>query len=567
MTTNNPGSKLDQSEINETSAAIVEKPAEKSGFVKNVGYVGFATFISRIFGLLREQTFAGLFGAGIFTDAFNAAFKIPNLLRDLFAEGALSSAFVPIFSEYKSVRSEQETRDLANIVVSTLITIIGVICVCGIVFSEDIVRYMAPGFENTPGKTELTVLMTKIMFPFLILVAVAAVFMGMLNSYGRFFIPAFAPTLFNLGMIISGFSVCYVFKYMGYEPIVGMAAGVLIGGSMQMGVQYRSLKKLGYAFKFRLSLKHEGLRRIVKLMVPATVGLAATQINVFVNTWLASQLADGAISYLNYSFRLMQLPIGIFGVAISSVTLPLISSQIARGEKDKLSETITSSLSFVFLLTIPATFGLMFLKDPIISLLYEHGRFGRADTINTGYALLGYSVGLFGYSAVKILAPVFYAFNETRIPVIASISSVICNIILNFILIKNYSYFGLALATSITMILNFTILFVFIKLRIRAIAVKRIAASFIKITLASAIMGVFLFYLYDGIFIHTKAMFFGFDTLYNFFCLSVLIPLGIFILFNLGEKLKVEEVNTLSAVLKEKTKRVLNTLTNLNKTE
>lgn len=540
---------------------------EKSGFVKNVGYVGFATFISRIFGLLREQTFAGLFGAGAFTDAFNAAFRIPNLLRDLFAEGALSSAFVPIFSEYKSLKSQQETNELANIVISALITVIGIICAAGIFFSEDIVRYMAPGFENTPGKIELTVLMTKITFPFLILVSAAAVFMGMLNSHGRFFIPAFAPTLFNLGMIVSGFSICYIFKYSGQPPIIGMAWGVLLGGSMQMMIQYLSLKKLNYRFKFILKFKHEGLIRIFKLMLPAAIGLAATQLNVFINTWLASQLSDGAISYLNYSFRLMQLPIGIFGVAISSVTLPTIAAQIAKGEKDKLAGTITSSLSLVFLLTIPATFGLIFLREPIISLLYEHGRFTRTDTVNTGYALLGYSVGLFGYSAVKILAPVFYAFNETKIPVAASITSVACNIFLNFILIKQYSYFGLAIATSIAMILNFFILFAFIKLRIRAVAVKKIIYSFFKITLASLFMGILLFYIYDGVFIYIKPLFFGFNTLYNLFTLSILIPLGMMVLFNLGDKLKVEEVNTLSAVLRDKFNKVMNSAINLSKME
>lgn len=558
--------------MTENSGNNIEKCQEgsrpsQSGFVSSVGYVGFATFISRIFGLLREQTFAGLFGAGTFTDAFNAAFKIPNLLRDLFAEGALSSAFVPTFSEYKSVRTESETNALANAVVSALITVIGIICLAGIFYSGDIVRYMAPGFENTPGKIELTVTMTRIMFPFLILVAVAAVFMGMLNSHGRFFIPAFAPTLFNLGMILSGFTVCYAMKYAGYQPIVGMAWGVLIGGAMQMGIQYRALKKLGYGFRFTPNFRHEGLGRIVRLMIPATIGLAATQVNVFVNTWLASRLADGAISYLNYSFRLMQLPIGLFGVAISSVTLPLISAQVARGEKDRLAGTITSSLSLVFLLTIPSTFGLIFLKDPIIALLYEHGRFTRVDTLNTGYALIGYSIGLFGYSAVKILAPAFYAFNETRIPVVASIASVACNIALNFILVRRYSYFGLALATSITMILNFAILFAFIKMRIRSIEAGKIAFAFAKITAASLLMGVLLFYIYDGVFTHLRPAFFGFDTLYNFFCLAILIPMGMAMLFKFGEGLGVEEVNTLAAVLRDKAKRVMNSMVKLSGTE
>ncbi len=554
---------------NISSEAHLTAPSsnEQAKFVKNVGYVGFATFISRIFGLLREQTFAGLFGAGIFTDAFNVAFKIPNLLRDLFAEGALSSAFVPTFSEYKNTKSPEETNRLANIALSALITITGIICAAGMLYSEDIVRYMAPGFSGIPGKTELTVLMTRITFPFLILVSAAAVFMGMLNSHGRFFIPAFAPTLFNAGMIFSGFSVCYILKFLGYEPITGMAWGVLIGGSLQMAIQYISLKKIGYRFRFIIDFKHEGLKRIAGLMLPATLGLAATQLNVFINTWLASKLIDGAISYLNYSFRLMQLPIGLFGVAISSVTLPAISAQIAKNEKEKLPGTIASSLSLVFLLTIPSTFGLIFLKEPIVSLLYEHGRFGHADTLNTAHALLGYSIGLFGYSAVKILAPVFYAFNDTKIPIIASIASVACNITLNFILIDKYSYFGLALATSIAMILNFIILFIFIKFKIPKLNVMKITLSFIKITAASFLMGLMLFYLYDGVFIHTKSLFFGWRTLYNLFTLSVLIPLGVFILFIFGEKLKVEEVNTLYAVLRDKLNRIMNSIINLNKME
>jgi len=540
---------------------------ERSGFVKNVGYVGFATFISRIFGLLREQTFAGLFGAGMFTDAFNAAFRIPNLLRDLFAEGALSSAFVPTFTEYHKTKTPRETNDLANIVISTLITVLGIICVAGIFYSEEIVRYMAPGFERTPGKIALTVMMTKIMFPFLILVAVAAVFMGMLNSFGSFFIPAFAPTLFNIGMIASGFSVCQILKYLGYDAIVGMAYGVLIGGAMQLGIQYVRLRKMNYNFRFKLSFGHEGIRRIFFLMLPATIGLAATQLNVFINTWLASQLADGAISYLNYSFRLMQLPIGIFGVAISSVSLPLISAQIAKNENDKLAETVTSALSLVFLLTIPATFGLIFLREPIISLLYEHGRFSHSDTVNTGNALIGYSIGLFGYSAVKILAPIFYAFRETKVPVMASIISVGCNVALNFILIEKYSYFGLALATSITMFLNFAILFVFMKKKIKGIDMSKIVISFIKITIVSFFMGSALFYLYDGIFIFMKPAFFGFNTLYNLFCLSILIPLGIAFLFYFGERLKVEEVSMLYNVIRNKFGRVTNSLINFKKTE
>jgi len=542
----------------QTPTASSEENAgeKKASFAKNVGYVGFATFLSRIFGLLREQTFAGLFGAGSMTDAFNAAFRIPNLLRDLFAEGALSSAFVPTFTEYHKTRTAEETDRLANTVISALITILAIICLFGIFYTDDIIKYIAPGFENTPGKTAVTITMTKIMFPFLILVAVAAVFMGMLNSMGYFFVASFAPTLFNVAMIVAGFTVCPILKYLGYQSITGMAFGVLIGGLLQMGIQYRALKNLGFRFKFTVNFRHPGFLKILKLMLPATIGVAAAQINVFINTWLASQLADGSISYLNYSFRLMQLPIGLFGVAISSVTLPAISAQIATNQRDKLPETILNSLSLVFLLTIPATFGLIFLREPIISLLYEHGRFNHADTVNTGHALVGYSIGLFGYSAVKILAPVFYAFNETKIPVLASITSVICNVALNFALIKNYGYFGLALATSLTMLLNFLILFVFIKLRVKGLSLRKLLKTLLKIALVSVLMGAVLFYLYDGVFVNIKSMFLGFNTLFNIFTLAILIPLGILILFKFGNDLGIEEVNSLSAVLSKKFKKI-----------
>jgi len=547
----------DEEVNNQTDNTASPRSGEgKSSFARNVGYVGFATFLSRILGLVREQTFAGLFGAGTFTDAFNAAFKIPNLLRDLFAEGALSSAFVPTFTEYHKTRSPEATRALVNIVITALLTLLLVITAAGLYYAGDIVRWIAPGFEKVPGKVALTIDMTRIMMPFLMLVALAAVFMGILNSLGYFFMPAFAPALFNLGMIMSGFILCPIFGWMGYNPIVGMAVGVMIGGFMQMGIQYRKLRALGYNFRPSFNFGHEGFRRVAWLMLPATIGLAATQVNIFINTNLASTLAEGAISYLNYSFRLMQLPIGIFGVAIASVTLPIISAQIARGERDKLSETITNSMSLVFLLTIPATFGLIFLREPIISLLYEHGKFTRQDTLNTGYALVGYSIGLFGYSSVKILAPIFYAFNETRIPVLASISSVVCNIALNFILIEKYYYFGLALATSITMLLNFLILFIFIKLRVRGISIRKISGAFFKITLVSLVMGIVLFYIYDGVFIGMKPMFYGFNTLFNLFCLGILIPLGVYIMFKVGKDIGVGEIETLSKVLDSKLSRL-----------
>lgn len=466
---------------------------------KSAGAVGIAVFFSRILGLIREQVMAVLFGAGYYMDAFVVAFRIPNLLRDLFAEGALSAAFVTVFTDYEEKKGPEATWRLANNVLLTLTLLLSLITLLGIVFSEEIIRVMAPDFGRVPGKIALTRLLTNIMFPFLILISLAAVVMGILNSKGRFFIPALASSFFNLGSIVGGVLLAWWVPAFGQPPIVGMAVGTLIGGVMQLAVQLPSLWKSGFVFKPTLALRDEGLRRIMVLMIPAVIGLSATQINIFVNTNFAARCAEGSVSWLNYAFRLMQFPIGLFGVAISIAALPVMSRQVSQGEMGNLKATYVSSLTMAFLLTVPASFGLAFLGKPIIRLIFEHGRFHAFDTVHTAEALAYYAVGLFAYSSVKITVPVFYALKDTKIPVLASFLAVVTNILFVSLTLDFFQHKAIALSTSVTMIFNFVFLSAVLYRKIGGYDLGHLFLSLFKIVSASLIMGLGAWYLHQGL--------------------------------------------------------------------
>ncbi len=467
-------------ERKETGALRVAKSAKS---------VSSAVFLSRIFGLVREQVLAVLFGAGTQMDAYVVAFRIPNLLRDLFAEGALSSAFVTVFTEYEHSRNREETNRLVSNVFTAIFIILAIICFFGIVFSKKLVLIMAPEFSLVPGKVMLTTNLTRIMFPFLLLISLAALLMGLLNTKGYFFIPSFASSCFNLGSIIIGGGLALIVPSLGYPAIYGMAVGTLAGGGLQLLIQTPVFKKEGFRVKPFLDLKDPGLRKIGKLIIPAIVGLSATQINIFVNTNFASRCAEGSVAWLNYAFRLMQFPIGLFGVALSVATLPLVAKQAATGELEELGETLASSLTLAFALTLPAAVGLWILADPIIALVFQHGRFTSFDTAMTGQALRFYAVGLMAYSAVKIIVPVYYALNDTKWPVVASFVSVGLNIIIILLTIDRFQHRAIALSTSVTIIFNFLFLSVILYRKMGGYPVMRLFSAFLKIALASAVMG------------------------------------------------------------------------------
>jgi putative peptidoglycan lipid II flippase len=457
------------------------------GIARAAGVISIATFVSRVLGLIREQVFAIFFGAGFAVDAFQVAFRIPNLLRDLFAEGAMSAAFVPTLTATRERQGNEAAFRLANLVINFLIVVLAAICLIGILGARWFVPLLAPGFGRVPGKLELTTLMTQVMMPFLLLVALAAAVMGVLNTRRIFFIPAVAPTMLNLSLIAAAFVLVPFMPRFGVEPIVGMAIGATVGGLGQLFIQVPALRGLGFRWRPILSFRDPGMIRMVTLMAPAAIGLAATQVNIFVNTLLASLLQQGSVSWLNYAYRLMQLPIGLFGVAIATVTLAEVSRHAARKDMPEVKRTLSFSLRFVFFLTLPATLFLVVLAKPIVALLYQHGRFGPVDTIQTAQALWAYAVGLSAFSAVRVLVPVCYSLGMTRLPVIVSFIAIGVNIILNFALMGPLQHRGLALATSIASILNFTLLFHILRRKIGRLDGGRIARAAFRILLASGV--------------------------------------------------------------------------------
>lgn len=451
--------------------------------------VSVAVFISRILGLIREQVFAFMFGAGYAYDAFVVAFRIPNLLRDLFAEGALSAAFVTVFSDYDANRGREQTWQLASQVLCFITIIVSLITLLAILFAGEIVSLLAGGYGSVEGKIELTTTLTRIMMPFLLFISLAAVVMGILNTKGRFFVPALASSFFNLGSIVGGTTLALILPRYGHEAIMGMAFGTLLGGILQLAVQLPSLRATGFRFKLRLVPVDPGLRRVLLLMVPAVIGLSATQINILINTQFAASCAEGSVSWLQYAFRLVQLPIGMFGVAISIASLPLLAKQASQNKIDELRQTFVSALTMVMALCLPASIGLIILAEPIIAVIFEHGAFTSADTRATAMALSLYAVGLFGYAANKVVVPVFYAIKAPRFPVIASFIAIAVNLTIVLMTIDRLQHLALALSVSITMTLNSLLLVTILYLKIGGFSVRYLVTSGIKIAGAVALMG------------------------------------------------------------------------------
>ena len=469
---------------------------EAPPLVKSAGLISLATIISRILGLVRETILVALF-TRFQTDAFYAAFRIPNLLRDLFAEGAMSAAFVPTFTKILQRQGPQAGWRLASLVINFLVILLGLIVLLGIFNAPWIVDIVVGGFKDEPGKSELTVLLTRIMLPFLLLVALAAVAMGMLNCHGKFFIPALSPATFNLGSILVALSLYLLLPAYGVDPVAGMAIGVIVGGILQVAVQLPSLFKLGFQYTLGLAFDHPGLKKILLLMGPGTLGLAATQVNLLVNTWLASYQQQGAITWLNMAFRVMYLPIGIFGVAIASAALPTLSAHAAHHRAQQLCDTLSSSIRLSLFFNLPASLGLICLSHPTVSLIYERGRFTAADTLETGWALIYYALGLAAYSAIKLMVPAFYALNQPRIPVLISVATLALSITANLLLIDHMGYQVLALVTSLAALLNCLLLYHWLQKTAGPLQSAKILATFLKVLGASLVMALGTFFLYQ----------------------------------------------------------------------
>ena len=543
--------------------------ASKSGKSENVmrsaGVVSAAVFLSRISGLVREMVMARLFGAGEKYDAFLLGFRIPNLARDLFAEGALSSAFVPVFSKYLATKGKREAAELSNLVATALTLVVGGICVLGIVFSPQLVWLLASGFARVPGKFALAVTLTRIMFPFLLLVALSAQAMGILNALNQFGIPALSSTFFNIGSVAFGLGFGYtVGRWMGMSLILSMAWGVVVGGAVQWLFQAPSLYRAGFSYRPRIDFAHPGLRNILRLMGPAILGNAAVQINVLVNTNFASSITDaaghvinGPVSWLSYAFRFMQLPLGLFGVAIASATLPAISRSAALQQMDEFRLTLARSLGMVLLLTIPSSVGLAVLGPSMIGAVYQWGRFGAADTQQTALALTCYAVGLAGYSSIKILAPAFYALNDARTPMLVSLVSIVVNLAVASTMVKlaGLGHLGLALSTSAVALFGSAALFLLLRRRIGRIHGRALAASVVKILCASAAMGLACYLSSRGV-----HHWLGARKIAQIADVAISIPLGALVYYALCRGMRVAELEAAWAALAAPLARKLGTI-------
>jgi len=461
------------------------------------GVVGLAVLSSRVLGLVRETIFAGLFGAGRNLDAFLMAFRLPNLLRDLFAEGALSTAFITTFSKKIAVEGDQSAWRLANKVATLTAVFMSVITLLGIVFAPQLVDLLTWG-SWSPDKTKLTILLTRIMWPFMLMVSLAALVMGMLNAKHVFGPPAMASSYFNLGSIIAGVTIGYwIDPHFGARSLVGLAIGTLIGGAWQLIGQFPSLWKVGYRFHPDFRWRDEGVRTVLTLMAPAVVAASAVQVNVLINSGFAASITDaaghvisGPVSWLNIAFRLMQLPLGIFGVAIGTVTLPLVSKHAAVGNTAEFRATLARGMRLAFLLTVPSAIGLAMLASPIISVIYQHGRFTAEMTRQTAGALQYYAIGLVAYAALKVLTPAFYAVGKRNTPMLVSFLAIGANLFLNWLFTfrLGWGHRGLAFSTSLVATINFLLLYALMRRHTRRLETTQMLMALGKICVAGALL-------------------------------------------------------------------------------
>ena len=527
---------------------------DEKRITRSAGIVSIAVMASRLLGLVREQVIAYFFVSGISADAFYAAFRIPNLMRDLFGEGVLSKAFVTTFTATEMEDGQEAAWRLASQIFNiTALVLMGLTLIC--VFAAPLIvdtLFMGKGFQDVAinpsehsgisNKRDLTVYLARIMFPFLILVSLAAVAMGLLNSKGKFGVPACASLFFNLGSIVVGVWGYYTLPRIGLHPVTGMAFGVLVGGALQFLIQMPLMRRCGFRYRLLISFRDERVRQVMRLIVPMILGVAALQVNLFVNSIFASE-GKGWMTWIIRAFRLMHLPIGIFGVAISTAALPNLTKLMTRGEVESFRQSFSFALRLMLLLTLPASIGLMVLGEPICRLVFEWGKTGAFDTSQTAGALICYAFGLCGFSIVKIATDGFYAFNDTRTPAKASLCAVALNIVLNYLLIFqfNFGHRSLALSTSCTITLNCIILLVVLRCKAGGLGLRGIWMLFIKIAAAATGMGFIC--LWVNVWFENWLGINGFIV--RVFGVFVPIGIGVVVFIGLAKLLKIRELNQL----------------------
>ncbi len=520
--------------------------SEKRRIVKSASSMSIATLLSRILGFVRDMIIARFFGATGLSDSFFVAFRIPNLLRELFAEGSMSSALVPVLTEYRTKEGEREAGGLVRITFTFIVIFIGSLCIAGIFFAPIIVSVIAPGFIEDTEKFKITVLLTRVMFPFLLFVSISALTMGALNTKKVFFVPAIASAWFNVTVIVMIIILYSHFR----EPVVAVAVGVTVGGMVQFISQLPTFYKNKYSLRPDFNFSHPGLKRMGILILPATLGLAVTQLNIFISTILASFLPSGSIAYLYYSMRLIHFPVGVFGVAMGMAVLPALSEFASRNEFNNLKEEFSFSLRLLFSITVPSMVGLIALREPIVNLLFQRGEFDYIATRGTSLAILFYSLGIWAMVGVKVLTSTFYSMQDTRTPVKVAIISVLANIVMSIILMRPLLHGGLALATTIASSLNFLLLIFFLRKKLSGIGLMKITNSFIKTVSASIVMGVFGFIL-----INTRHWNESGEVFTKSLFLFAVIILCVLIYFLAALLLKSEEIRYIVKMVKERGKK------------
>lgn len=458
--------------------------------IKATWVISIAVMCSRLLGLIREILFNDLFGAATL-GIFLIAFRAPNLLRDLFAEGVLSISFITIFSKMLETEGEGSAWQLASKMMTLISIFMGILSILGIIYANKMIAILAPGFSGEEANT--TILLTQIMYPFIFLVSLAALVMGILNSKNVFGMPALASSFFNIGSILGGcFFGWLIDPHFGKSALIGLAIGTILGGILQLAVQLPSLRRVGFHFRPNFHWNDPGVRSVLILTAPGIIAASAVQINVLISSGFASYLGTEAVTWLNSAFRIMQLPIGVFGVAVATITLPVISRIAATKDSSQFGITLGQAMRFVVFLTLPAAVGFWFFAKPIISLIYEHGKFYARDSAQTALALQCYAIGLVAYSCIKVLSPGFYAINKKWTPMCVSFVSICINITLTYYLVfkVEMGHRGLALSTAVSAIINFLTLY-FIMSRWYDLQTKKLLSAFFRCGVASGALGAF----------------------------------------------------------------------------
>ncbi|OPY12644.1 MAG: putative peptidoglycan biosynthesis protein MurJ [Syntrophus sp. PtaB.Bin138] len=518
---------------------------ENENVARAAGIVGMATMLSRIFGFIRDMVVAAFFGAGIATDAFFVAFRIPNLLRRLLGEGSLTVAFIPVFTEYLKTKSRESALELASIALTFLSIVLVLVSMAGVLLSPLVVSLMAPGFLKNPEQFDLAVFLTRIMFPYIFFISLVALCMGILNSLRHFAAPALAPVVLNISMILTTLLLHRSFE----QPITALAVGVMLGGALQLAMQWPVMIRMGAILKPNFHFRHPGMKRIGRLLIPTLVGSGIYQINIFIGTILASILPKGSVSFLYYADRVVELPLGVFAIAVGTASLPSLSAQVAKGLFEDFKKTISFSLRLILFITIPATIALIALREPIVSVLFQRGAFDAYSTRMTAQALLFYTVGLWAFSVIRVIDSAFFSLQDRKSPLKAAAVSLIVNVGLSVLLMFPLKHGGLALATSAASAVNVLMLSYILWKKIGTFLDTQFYSSVAKACVASVVMAV-SFYLVTLFFPWNIEAPFDARVLF----LSTSIASGILTFFGTSFLLKSDEMVALLNVIRRKLK-------------